>query len=665
MKANKRTGWRGIALSLALASLVGILVYVTLAGLSTAAANGFPNQSNGGPPSTLLTDADVFTVTGTVSDQEGTPVPSVQVFAFSGALSTDTHTDNSGQYTVTLSTGTYDFIFNPPLETGLASQAMRGIRGTRVLNVTLPPGHAISGTVYSDATKLHPVANVAIFAFNTDTFDSLGLPHNQDDGTYHISLEEGSWKLTFTPPHFTGLGPTQTTISLVGDVTQDVILPSGFTIHGRVMANGGRGQANVEVFAQDPSQLIGCGFTPSGLSGSYTGTLPAGTFDILFFAPPFLGLGSTVITDITGPPDVRLDLTLPAGHTVSGTVRLHGDGVANAFVHAALYPPIPGDDIGGWGRFAGADGFYALALQPGIYTFTVSSPGNLLPDRVVPMVKVQRDLTRDFDYYPIFLPFVVRCWPPLASGPVLIPIVNGGDGNYVVSWSPPCLGGRYTYTLQEDDDPAFPSPNIYPPTSERSIAVTGRVCGTYYYRVKATSDLGVSPWSHTGTAVVDHLTIDDFDDGRDPNTIGGSIGWDGPCVIGSPSDYDPINAYGDSGYGYYLRYSVMPTCYATWQTELLGKDFSCFSRLTFQIKGALGSERPNIYLQDTSNKRCYVDVERVLPERRVTGNWQQARISLDAYRAKRVNLKELNFVQIVFEWDRVDGTIYIDEVRFE
>jgi hypothetical protein len=278
------------------------------------------------------------------------------------------------------------------------------------------------------------------------------------------------------------------------------------------------------------------------------------------------------------------------------------------------------------------------------------------------MVKVQRDLTRDFDHHPMFLPFAVKCWHPR---PVLNPIVNGGDGNYVVSWSSLRPGGTHTYILQEDDDPAFLSPHTYPPTSELSIAITGRVCGTYYYRGKATSDLGVSPWSRPGTAVVDHLTIDDFDDGQDPNTIEDSIGWEGPCVVGSPSDYDPINAYGGSDYGYYLSYDVTPTCYATWQTGLLGKDFSCFSRLTFQIKGALGSERPNIYLQDTSNKRRYVDVERFLPEGRVTREWQQASISLDAFGAQRVNLKALNFVQIVFEWNHMNGTIYIDEVRFE
>jgi hypothetical protein len=61
MNANKRTGWRGIALSLASACLLGILVHVTLAGLSTAAADNLPSRGNGDPVSTLLSDTDEYT----------------------------------------------------------------------------------------------------------------------------------------------------------------------------------------------------------------------------------------------------------------------------------------------------------------------------------------------------------------------------------------------------------------------------------------------------------------------------------------------------------------------------------------------------------------------------------------------------------------------------
>jgi hypothetical protein len=410
MNEKQLITWCRIALALASACLLGLLAYVTLMAWPALAANESPNWSEGGLPLAPLADTSVFTVTGIVENQAETGIGGVQVFAFSGAVSVETFTNSSGHFTLTLTAGNfYDIVFNPPAGTNLASQLQRGIHQERFLSVILPPGHAISGTVYSDAAKTRTVANVAIFAFNQVTFDGFGLPPSRGDGTYQISLEEASWELTFAPPPFIGLGPTRTaTISLTEDMTRDIILQPGFTVYGQVITSGGGGQANVEIYAQDPSQPYGYGFSPTDADGFYTGTLPAGTFDIQFHAPPFLGLGSTVVSDVVGPPDVELNLTLPAGHTVSGTVTC-GGGLANAFVSAAPKPPPSAGFFGDWGRFAGADGFYALALQPGVYTFTVSPPGgSSLPQLIRPMVEVKQDFTLNFDYLCLFLPVIFK-----------------------------------------------------------------------------------------------------------------------------------------------------------------------------------------------------------------------------------------------------------------
>jgi hypothetical protein len=262
----------------------------------------------------------------------------------------------------------------------------------------------------------------------------------------------------------------------------------------------------------------------------------------------------------------------------------------------------------------------------------------------------------------VYLPLILNNWPP---APALNPIANDGDGNFTVSWTPPSLGGPYTYTLYEDDDPAFSSPNIYSSQSTLSRAVTGRVCGVYYYRVKAVNEQGLGSWSNTEAAQVTYLTVDDFDDGQDPNVIGGTIEWYGPCVISLPGGYDSSNAYGGSDYGYRLSYSVEPNCYATWQTGLLNKDFSGFATATFQIKGALGNEQPNIYLQNTPFQRYYVNVEDFVPMGRVTPSWQQARIPMSQFTAVGADLTKVYFFQIVFEWAWMSGTVYVDDIYFE
>ncbi len=405
-----RTGFR-VALAVGLACLFCLLAVASLAA-PRAAASGFPT-CGGSPPPAPPIGAEAFTVTGIVRAHTGAPVECVQVFAFSGPARVYTYTTSSGLFTLTLGAGVfYDIVFNPPLGLSLASQSARGVHVSQTLDVTLPAGHAISGTVYRDAAKTIPVGNVAIFAFGLNTYSGFGLPPSQPSGVYQISLETGRWELTFTPPPFSSLGPTRTAaISLTADIVRDIVLPPGFTVRGQVITGGGDGQAGVEVFAQDPTQWpIGYGFTPTGPDGRYTGTLPSGNFDIQFLAPPFLGLGSTVMTDVIGPPDALRNLTLPAGYTLSGTVRC-GAGVANAFVHAAPHTPIAGDDINGWGRFAGSDGFYALALQTGTYTVSVSPPGgSWLLGRIVPSLVMTRDVSLDFDLC-VFLPIVLKSNP--------------------------------------------------------------------------------------------------------------------------------------------------------------------------------------------------------------------------------------------------------------
>ena len=576
MNGNQSNVWPRLVVTLTLAFLFGLLAYVTLRPLP-ATANTFPDC--GKEPISPPAGTEVFTVTGTVVNTDGTtPVECVEVFAFSGAANGRAFTNGSGHYTLTLSVGTYDLAFHPPLTSGLASQLQRGIRKSQELNVTLLPGHLISGTVYSDIAKTNPVSNVNVFASNPNTFVGLGATPTLSDGTYMLSLETGGWELTFTPSHFLGLGPTRTAvISLTQIITQDAILPSGFTVYGQVTANS-VGVANVDIFAQDPLS-DGFGITATDADGIYTGTLPAGNFDILFFAPPFSGYGSTVVTNITGPPDVQQNVSLPAGHTISGKVTACGAGLANVFVHGAPEASIPTGRLSGWGRFTGIDGFYALALQQGVYTITVDPPGISPPPRIIPSVTVTQDLTLDFDFCTLFLPIIFKS-PPL--------------------------------------------------------------------------DL-----------------VDDFDDGEEPNALGGfsSINWPVPCPPTTiSSDYDPM-AYSGS-YSYRLSYNVTPICYGVWQTDLRDWNYSGFSMTTFWIKGATGNEQARIYLQDSDNCqalpcRHFVNVGSYLPTGRVTTEWQQARIPLNVFASHGVNLMRLRFFQVVFEHDNLTGTVYVDEIRFE
>ena len=146
----------------------------------------------------------------------------------------------------------------------------------------------------------------------------------------------------------------------------------------------------------------------------------------------------------------------------------------------------------------------------------------------------------------VYLPLVVKRWPPLPYTPVLNAISNpDGDGNYTVSWSAAELAN--TYTLQEDDNAAFSSPTTaYGPGTATSTSITGRPIGTYYYRVKATNSYGDSGWSNVQSVQVtppttfyatdDAVVIQRLPSNNYGNTTDMWVGYGKGACIGSSSD---------------------------------------------------------------------------------------------------------------------------------
>lgn len=100
--------------------------------------------------------------------------------------------------------------------------------------------------------------------------------------------------------------------------------------------------------------------------------------------------------------------------------------------------------------------------------------------------------------------------------------------------------------------------------------------------------------------------------------------------------------------------------YAGWVTELGGIDCSQCTTLSFNIKGAEGGEKPNIYLDD-GNFRWSVDVEEYLP---ITTEWQTVTIPLHAFSEYGVDITHLAELHVTFEWEKMSGTIYLDDIRF-
>ncbi len=104
----------------------------------------------------------------------------------------------------------------------------------------------------------------------------------------------------------------------------------------------------------------------------------------------------------------------------------------------------------------------------------------------------------------VYLPVVAKRWPPLPYAPALYAIYNNdGDGSYTISWTEQPERLAETYTLQEAANAGFTADvRQVCSTAQQSCVASGKLAGTYYYRVRGHNTWGYGAWSNTRAATV-------------------------------------------------------------------------------------------------------------------------------------------------------------------
>ncbi len=128
-------------------------------------------------------------------------------------------------------------------------------------------------------------------------------------------------------------------------------------------------------------------------------------------------------------------------------------------------------------------------------------------------VTVQNELTT------IYLPLIMRRYPPVPLAPVLQVLGDPADGSYQLSWTYPHTEFVPTsYELQEATNPEFVNATVLPAPVTSPYARTDMPAGHYYYRVRGINAAGAGDWSNVVHAEV--AAVGFFDDFTNP-----ASGW--------------------------------------------------------------------------------------------------------------------------------------------
>ncbi|MBU4488992.1 MAG: PKD domain-containing protein [Candidatus Omnitrophica bacterium] len=168
---------------------------------------------------------------------------------------------------------------------------------------------------------------------------------------------------------------------------------------------------------------------------------------------------------------------------------------------------------------------------------------------------------------------------------------------------------------------------------------------------------------------VKDFLIDDFNDGTDPNIVGGATSTyatTGATCSRSYYNENPANVLGGSGYSVKIAYNITGVgSYGSFNCALQNLDARKYSTLSFWVKGQTGGEIFKVGLKDFASHETKIMITDYLL-RGVTTEWQKVSIPFAAFRAV-TDWDKLSNLSLIFEQTIGSGTgvIYIDSVTLD
>ena len=316
--------------------------------------------------------APAFQISGTVSDEGGSPVPGItlRVNDFTRMYEDSDRSGADGSYALQMPAGTYDLDVRFYSQDGPSLSPAHytiTVDGDMQFNLVLPAGFQVTiEVVDEDGT---PVLDADVHADGADDVWNGGSTDN--DGRALMSLHPGRYEIRLNRPPLPLL-PMDTTVDVHSDTTIRLVLQPGVAISGSLTHSDGR-----EVDGWGPLNFEGLNgarsFWGHHTSGEYEIALPPGRYRVY----PAIGAGLYPSQDVgtieVAEESTVFDFVIQKGQVVDVLITdASGHPVAGVGVSAATMD-------GRWASSSeesGASGQLQLGLFPGRYRLLASLQGS-------------------------------------------------------------------------------------------------------------------------------------------------------------------------------------------------------------------------------------------------------------------------------------------------
>ncbi|MFH1779056.1 MAG: glucoamylase family protein [Candidatus Omnitrophota bacterium] len=154
--------------------------------------------------------------------------------------------------------------------------------------------------------------------------------------------------------------------------------------------------------------------------------------------------------------------------------------------------------------------------------------------------------------------------------------------------------------------------------------------------------------------------IENFNDGKDPNEVGGNPSIDIKKPAFLQAAYNKKIIHGAQGYSLELEFYFPEGTEGAWSTSLNELDISQAKGVAFWVKGFEGGEVFWIRLQDAEGVKKEV---KVTEHAKITSDWQEVKIPIEKFSG--VNLDRMGKFTLVFKGEpAISAKIYLDDIYF-